>query len=1573
MHRITARRAALVLTAIALTTGLAAPPALSSTATPTAPVSVTYAAAPATVGSLTTEHLAEPLGIDEDHPRFGWQLTAASRGWVQTAYEVEVATDASFDDVVWDSGKVASDNSVQVGYDGAPLASATRYHWRVRVWDGDDVASAWSAPSWFETGVLKPSGWQADWIAPGEQRAGGSYLRGELDVPGEVVSARLRVSGRGNYERGPDGQGICCEQQFGLARGIYEPWLNGSRVSATEIESTGVDTRVRALYRTYDVTDLVVEGDNTVGLMIGEDSDVLAQLEVTTTDGDVVVLATDASWRSTPGPVVRAHRYHGERYDARLEVAGWSEPGTDLASWRAVRVSSTDPGRLDAAAFEPMEVVADHEPVSVTEPAPGVYVLDFGQNRTGWTRLEADLPVGTTVTFKHGERLRDGRVDNGIIGAAQTNSFTAAGGPVTWEPSYVYAGFRWVEVTGLPHAPEPGDIVAREVHNAVASTGSFETDDAMLDRLHAADRQTQVNGLHAVPEDTPTREKRGWTADAHIAAEAVINNYGMAAFYANWAEEHVAAQRPDGRIPDIVPTEPSTGWSTRSDPAWGASHYLIPLYVYEQYGDERLLTAHYDSLRAYVDYLGTTTSGGLVTDPAHRWGDDWLGVETTDSTLFRSGFYYWALTTVARAAELAGRPAEATGLEQRAREVAAAINHTFLDPVTASYGPSQFANAFPLTLGIVPDASVDGVVQTLVDDVVDERGGHFTGGLPGIKYIPEALAMHGRSDVVLDVVRSTEHPGWGYMLEHGPGTIWEDWNGSSSLNHPMFTSIDDWLYTDVAGIDQEEGSVGYHRAVIDPQVVDQVREGSATVETPYGDLTSAWSTDGPGVTQRVVVPANTTAAVHVEADEPAWVFEGGRPVAAQPGVLEVTKDGDDVVVLVGSGSYELTVDRFGGLLQQARDGVIGARERIDGPGVRGSARITLAVHVDHALDSVDLAIAAHQDGADAEARLLAAEALGSLHRVAEDLDRAEARGTVAPGAAAAIRSELDRAQEALTLLIAGDTGVAATITADGLTAGTTVNVHLHLTNGGESTLTGVAAELDLPEGWTATVRSALPERLDPGSEATATYAVTVPADAAADHTLRAAVSARWSGRGLRLPVSLPVTVAEPVVLTGLRTTRVIDASTTTTEVVATVRNRSAVPIDAELAVPVLPSGWTAPGEVSVALAAGAEEEVPIELTRATDAGGGRLLVDLRAFGTTWQQLAGEIYVRDLDCAKDPAEEACLTEDVELLYNFEDGAEGWTAGEGSSGVAVVTSMANGPGTARLGQRLLEAQPAAGVVSNQWRTVGVQLGEPRSFSDEQALVVSLNGYGGTTGPYLGRLRVTDSAGTTHVVEQRVTPDSWNQVRMPMADWAGTDIAAIEVGFRASGTGPWAGRFQVDLVALDSSVPPPDPAGNLALRKPVTARAWLDCCSWGRGNLVDGVRTSTGSSRGYTSDPPRNGRDQVEWVGVDLGSVREIGQVWLWPRTAVSGEPAGNGGAGYPEAFRIEVSDDGTTWRTAGTWTGQFSDGSVGKGYDVDTIGRYVRVWATRLGPAAPDEAGSGFYRLQLAELEVYPPTP
>lgn len=852
---------------------------------------------PPTVLKMTTEHLTNPVGLATALPRFSWQVKSNERNQVQSASQIQVWAAHSPEQLIWDSGKTPSNQQSLVPYEGLALESNTLYHWRVRVWDRKDCASAWSDNASFRTALLDTSEWVATWICPPEPTEGGTYFRGSFTAT-SVRDAVLYVSSRGSYERGPDPFVVCCEQQFGLARGIYLPYLNGTRVGDAEYESQPVDSRIRSLYRCWDVTSLIREGENVLGIKIGEDSDVIAQLVLTDSDGNRQVFCTSEQWLTRHSGTVRAERYNGETFDRRIAVTDWSSPAVDDSSW-AQAISAGPAGRMEAAPNEPMRVVQVHEPVSVRSVEPGVHVFDFGQNITGRTKITCTIESGNLVTMTHGERLLEGRVDNSIMGARQTATLIGDGQPTTWNPQFTYSGFRWVEVSGLEEVP---GLVAEEVHSDVPPVGTFSCGNQQLNRLHTANRQTQVNGLHGVPEDTPTREKRGWMADAHLAAQATMNNWNMAAFYTKWLGDIRDATKADGRVPDIVPNEPSPVWDHRSDPAWAAATALIPYYAWKNYGDSRIIERHYPYLVRWLNYLETTASGSLLTMPNHTWGDDWLSLETTDGTLFRSCFYYWAARIAAEFAVILNKDADTLRFEELNQAIATAINEVYFDG-SKSYGPSQFANAFPLILDLPPEEAKAAVADNLASLVEHGAQGHFTGGLPGIKYIPDALEQTGRNDLILAATTTTEFPGWGYMLEQGPGTIWESWQGEISLNHPMFTCIDTWLYSAVAGIGQSSSSVGFQELEFYPRLTNSICSAEASISTPFGEASIEWRRLSRGLQVKIEVPFGATATVILPNEDASTLLEGGISVAGARGILSLTDSPRGVEIQLGSGHY----------------------------------------------------------------------------------------------------------------------------------------------------------------------------------------------------------------------------------------------------------------------------------------------------------------------------------------------------------------------------------------------------------------------------------------------------------------------------------------------------------------------------------------------------------------------------------------------------------------------------------------------------------------------------------------------
>lgn len=870
---------------------------------------------------LTVESLRDPVGLGVSDPRFGWLLQDAGRGVVESAYQIQVARSAQAlaagHGDVWDSGHVESGASTQVGYAGPALASATRYYWHVRVWAGPGGPSGWSATAFFETGLLSPQDWTgSDWIATD------GYARTGFTLPAAAVSARLYVSARGDYEY-PPGGGVCCSESYGLARGIAVASVNGRAAGDRVLDPAPTDTRVRALYSTYDVTALLQPGANALGVQVGEPSDIRAVLLIWLADGQQLRVTSDPSWDTHPGPVTLANRYNGENYDARLELAGWDTPGYDTTGWAPASLAADDPTGTEGMAagdLEPIRAVGTLTPASITTNGPGDYVVDFGRDIAGVTRLTVSGPAGATVTIHHGEMLdAAGHVTTANIAAAQTDQYTLKGsGTETWSPQFVYHGFRYAEVTGYPGTFTAASLTAVEEHTDVTGTGQFTSSDPRLNQLQEAIHQTQLNALHGLPEDSPTREKRGWMADAHLTADEAIDNFGMAAFDTNFVQDMADEQQPSGLVPDFVPAEP--GFYATSDTAWGAGAVLMPWTLYQRYGDVTVLRDHYDMMRRWVDYVGNySTTGYIVDHPSQSWGEDWLGVETTPGPLFRTGFYYLGARTVAQTAALLGNQDDAARYNGLASQIATVLNANFLNhPASggAYYGnDSQYSNAFPLYLGIVPASDIPSVLQHLEDDVAAQHG-HFAGGFLGVKYTALALSGYDQADLIYQALTKTDQPSLLYMVDNGPGTIWESYDGTASRDHPALGAVGAWLYEGLAGLQPDPAGPGYRRSVIAPQIPTGLSNVSAHIATPYGTLASSWERTGSGLTLAVTVPDNTTSTVTVPTlglgdvtitEGGSTVWANGHAGQGDSGLSPLGPRGAGVAFTAGSGQYTFAV------------------------------------------------------------------------------------------------------------------------------------------------------------------------------------------------------------------------------------------------------------------------------------------------------------------------------------------------------------------------------------------------------------------------------------------------------------------------------------------------------------------------------------------------------------------------------------------------------------------------------------------------------------------------------------------
>ncbi len=852
---------------------------------------------PAAPAGLRCEYLVDPMGVDMAKPRFFWIVDHPERGQVQSAYQVVVSTDpnAAAGDV-WDSGKVASARSTQIVFAGRPLVSDASYFWKVKAWDRDGRESPWSAAARFDTGLFDRSDWKGVWIG------GQNQLRKEFALGGRVKRARAYVAGLG----------------------YYELRLNGRKVGGRVLDPAWTTYDKRVLYAVYDVTNALRQGPNAVGVMLGQgwykSRALLLELDIELEDGTATSVVSDTSWKAADGPIVADSVYDGESYDARRETPGWDRPGFAGGGWAAAEAVKGPGGALSAQLMPAIQVVDTVVPFGMSNPLPGVYVFDMGQNFSGWARLRVEGPRGTDVRLRFAELLfPDGTLNQDNLRSAQAEDhyILKGGGEEAWEPRFTYHGFRYVEVTGFPGTPALDAVRGRVVHSAVEPVGSFAASKDVLNGIQRLITWGQKTNLHGIPTDCDQRDERmGWLGDAQGTAEEAIMNFDMAAFYTNFMRDMRDVQDAKGRLSDTVPRV----WGgENADPAWATAYPLIGWYMYQYYGDTRVLEEHYDAMKKYVEFLRSQAVNGLVKFSSYG---DWVAIEKCPGAIVSSFYYLYDARILADAARVLGKAADAALYDRLAAEIRTAFNREYYDPKTGDYaGGTQTANTLPLFLGI-PTEREGSAWGRLFDDVVYKHNVHLTTGIVGTKYIMEVLTSFGAPDLAYDIACKTDFPSWGYMIASGATTLWELWQnreGSSmnSHNHPMFGSVGSWFYKALAGINLAPGTTGFEKVVIEPRLVRDLFHASGSTRTVRGRVACSWSRTELSVRVEVTVPFGSEAEVVLpklglrdirisEGGTPVWAE--GRYVGGAAGVESaVDKDGA-IRFQTGGGRYVFVLE-----------------------------------------------------------------------------------------------------------------------------------------------------------------------------------------------------------------------------------------------------------------------------------------------------------------------------------------------------------------------------------------------------------------------------------------------------------------------------------------------------------------------------------------------------------------------------------------------------------------------------------------------------------------------------------------
>lgn len=876
--------------------------------------------------SLLCEYVSNPLGIDVTQPRFSWVLDHCQRGQLQSAYQVLVAQRQANLDTEdgdkWNSGKVASEKSINVPYEGGHLESGKTYYWKVRVWDKDGKVSPWSKVATFEMGLLDPDDWKGRWIegkSHGESTFSdpvhgmtkmpyGCLLREEFSIEKDIAQARIYVSGLG----------------------YYELRINGDKVGDSVLDPGWTDYEKRVLYSTYDVGKHLKKGKNTVGIMLGNGRYIKAyrygppktilQLNIEFTDGTSKSIVTDESWKTGQGPVVANDIYTGETYDARLEKPNWDRANYDDSDWDAVRIAGAPGGKLvSQASFPPIKVTRIIQPLKITSPEPNVYIYDFGQNFTGWVRLCASGPRGTKVNLRYAELLHEDGVINTVPnrGAKATDTYILKGEEEeVYEPHFTYHGFRYLELTGFPGTPTLESIEGRVVHSAVEPVGGFVCSNSLINHIHRNVLWGQLSNLMSVPTDCPQRNERmGWMGDAQLSAEEAIYNFDMAGFYTKWLKDIREAQAEDGSVPDVVPPY----WSNYpADPAWGTACVAIPWYLYQYYGDERILKENYSVMKKWVDFLSNKATDYILS--YSKYGD-WcppghIKPVDTSGQLISSWYYYHDTLILSKVAHILGESPEAKKYCQLSSKIKKAFNKRFLKDDHYATG-SQTCNVLPLFLDMVPENKKEAVRKNLINDIVVTHGNHLNTGIVGTRYIFDTLTKFGHTDLAYKLATQTTYPSWGYMIREGATTLWERWEylaegGMNSHNHIMFGSVDAWFYKVLAGINIDPASSGFRRIIIKPFIVGDLRYVSASVKTIRGMVSSSWKKNTHSLTLSIILPVNTQAKVSVpkmklanvtirESRKTVWGNGSYREGIA--GIIGASEDDEYVTFEVRSGSY----------------------------------------------------------------------------------------------------------------------------------------------------------------------------------------------------------------------------------------------------------------------------------------------------------------------------------------------------------------------------------------------------------------------------------------------------------------------------------------------------------------------------------------------------------------------------------------------------------------------------------------------------------------------------------------------
>jgi alpha-L-rhamnosidase len=885
---------------------------------------------------LTCEYLTDPISVDIKEPRLSWVNIADDneRGQFQASWEIRVASSKegliSDNPDLWKSGRVVSNESVNIVYKGKQLTSEQNCWWQVRVWDINGKLSDWSEPASWSMGLLRAEDWKAVWIGspwqnefqiprlkyPGEKTDSSKVtsdpapmLRKSFHINKEILSARAYVTGLGYFEMYVNGKKVSDD--------VLSPNLTlyGKRSDLGEI---GVMIKnnfreYRVMYLTYDISKLLKQGENVAGAILGNgfynprsywtqgygSPRFIAQIHIRYTDGTEQLVLSDPTWKVTKSPVIMDQVYDGEFYDARLEQAGWCSPGFNDSGWEKATLRKAPEGSLEAQLSPTDKVMEKLKPKKIERLGMGHYTVDFGQEISGWLHL-------LNIKGESGRKIDIKYICESPMGA---NSYTMkGGGPESYAPRFTWFVFRKVEITNWPGELHPEQINAEAVYSNIETTGRFECSNTLFNKINKIWWRSQTDNMHGgVASDCPHRERSPYTGDGQVSCVTVMHNFDARTFYTKWIRDIWGAQNPEnGYVPNGAPWQPGCGGGV----AWGAAINIMPWEFYVQYGDIKMLSDNFDAMQGYIKYMLTWTDGlGIMLSQApdknkpNEWMNlgDWCSPGKLPPVEMVHTFYLWRCADLtARAAKALGKSNESDEYFKLAERTKNAFQNKFYNAEKGSYGPNG-GNIFALKMG-VPANQQDQVLTALKADIA-ANGGHLDTGIFGTQFFFEVLSDYGLQELASEAMNQHTQPGFGWWIDQGATTTWERWDGKDSRNHPMFGGGIVWFYRKLAGMNADPEMPGYRNIIFKPQPSKDVSYASYSNQTSYGQASVRWEKKDGKFTMEINVPVGSTATVYMPASSASGLTESGKTIEKDKYISFSGMENGYAMLKVASGKY----------------------------------------------------------------------------------------------------------------------------------------------------------------------------------------------------------------------------------------------------------------------------------------------------------------------------------------------------------------------------------------------------------------------------------------------------------------------------------------------------------------------------------------------------------------------------------------------------------------------------------------------------------------------------------------------